>query len=307
MIKYIYKNSFGAGVYQNSAVSSIYEPGSIMKALTVAIGIDTWEIQAYDMYNDGGSVTIDSFTISNVSNRCLGYNSFAHALSFSCNVGMIRIVQRVGKALFYKYLEDFWFNELTGITLKWEIFTRMDPHEKWPMSKLLTSSYGLWVSVTPIQMAAAYSVIANGWVYMKPYIVDKVLFPDGREIKYEPQAQRRVLKPATSQIVSKMLVSGVDTWVAKNGGVEWYSVAGKTGTSQIAYRWSYERWAASTYGSFAWFAPAEDPQFVVIVKLDRPRTSEYGWDTSAYIFSEITKKLLEYYSIPKKKVTEKTE
>lgn len=143
MIKYTYKNSFGAGVYQNPAISSIYEPGSIMKALTVAIGIDTGEIQAYDMYNDGGSVTIDQFTISNVSNRCLGYNSFAHALSFSCNVGMIRIVQKVGKALMYKYLEDFGFNEATGITLKGEIFTRMEPHEKWPTAKLLTTSYGL--------------------------------------------------------------------------------------------------------------------------------------------------------------------
>ena len=304
-IKYTYKNSFGAGVYQNSAISSIYEPWSIMKALTVAIGIDSGEIQAYDMYNDGGSVTIDNFTISNVSNACLGYNSFAHALSYSCNVWMIRIVQRVGKALMYKYLEDFGFNEATGISLKGEIFTRMDPHEKWPTSKLLTTSYGLWISVTPIQMATAYSVIANGGIYMKPYIVDSVLFPDGKKIEYEPQPQRRVLKPVTSQIVTKMLVSGVDSWVAKNGWVPGYSVAGKTGTSQIAYRGSYERGAASTYASFAGFAPAEDPQFVVVVKLDRPRTSEFGWETSAFLFSEITKELLEYYSIPKKSVEPK--
>ena len=304
LVKYVYKNSFWAGVYQNDAISSIYEPGSIMKAITVAIGIDSWEIQAYDMYNDTGSVTIDQFTISNVSNACLWYNSFTHALSYSCNVGMIRIVQRVWKALFHKYLVDLWFDELTGITLKGEIFSKIDPYEKWPTSKLLTSSFGLWVSVTPLQMATAYSIIANGGVYMKPYIVDKIRFPDGKQIDFEPQADRRVFKEVTSQIVTKMLVSWVDSGVAKNWAVEWYSVAGKTGTSQIAYRWSYEQGIGGTYASFAGFAPAEDPQFVVIVKLNRPRTSEYGWETSAFLFSQVTKELLEYYGIPKKKIEE---
>lgn len=304
LIKYIYKNAFGAGAYQNDSISSIYEPWSIMKALTVAIWIDSWEIQAYEMYNDAGKVEIDQFTISNVSSACLWYNSFTHALSYSCNVGMIRIVQRVGKALFYKYLLDFWFDDVTGITLKGEIFSKIDPFEKWPTSKLLTSSYGLWVSVTPLQMASAYSVLANGGVYMKPYIVENITFPDGEELNFKPEAVRRVLKPSTSKTVTKMLVSWVDTGVANNGAVEWYSVAGKTGTSQIAYRGSYETWVASTYASFAWYAPAEDPQFVVVVKLNRPRTSQYGWETSAHLFSEVAKELLDYYNIPKKAVEE---
>lgn len=300
--RYTYKNGVGAWVYQNSAISSIYEPGSIMKALTVAIGIDTGEIQPYSMYQDNGKVTIDQFTISNVSSACLGYNSFTHALSFSCNVGMIRIVQRLGKALFYKYLVDFWFNEPTGITLEGEVSTRIDPYEIWPISKLLTSSYGLWVSVTPIQMAAAYSVLANGGVYMRPYIVDTVRSADGNEVSYEPQYVRRVLKESTSEAITKMLVSWVDTGVANNGAVEWYSIAGKTWTSQIAYRGGYENGPGSTYASFAWYAPAEDPQFVVIVKLDRPKTTQFWWESSAFIFSEITQELLSYYQIPKKEV-----
>jgi cell division protein FtsI/penicillin-binding protein 2 len=99
-----------------------------------------------------------------------------------------------------------------------------------------------------------------------------------------------------------MLVTSVDDGVAKNGGVEWYSIAGKTGTAQIAYKGKYETGVASTNGSFAGFAPAEDPQFVILVKLERPRTSQYGGSTSAYIFSEIASELLEYYSIPKKQL-----
>jgi len=96
-------------VYKNDAISSLYEPGSIMKAITVAVGIDTGEIKAHGMYNDVGKLTIDNFTISNVDDECLGYHSFTHALSFSCNVGMIRVVQRVGKALLHKYFIDFGF------------------------------------------------------------------------------------------------------------------------------------------------------------------------------------------------------
>ena len=298
--KYIYKNNFGAWVYKNDAISSLYEPGSIMKAITVAVGIDTGEIKAHGMYNDVGKLTIDNFTISNVDDECLGYHSFTHALSFSCNVGMIRVVQRVGKALLHKYFIDFGFWEATGITLDGEVFSKIDPYEKWPISKLLTSSYGLWVSVTPIQMAAAYSVIANGGVYMKPYIVDKITFADGKEILYKPQAVRRVLKDATSSTVTEMLIRWVDEWVAKAGAVPGYSVAGKTGTSQIAYKWKYEDGVGSTTASFAGFAPAEDPKFVIVVKLDRPRTNQYGGSTSAFLFSQIAKELLEYYAIPQK-------
>ncbi len=300
--KYIYKNSFGAGVYQNDAISSLYEPGSIMKAITVAVWIDSGEIKPYDMYNDDGKVTIDSFTISNVSKQCLWYNTFVNALNFSCNVWMIRIVQKIGRALLYKYYMDFGFWETTGITLSGEVSNKIEPYERWSQAKLLTSSYGLWVSVTPLQMATAYSVIANGGIYMKPYMIEKIEYADGRVADYEPQAERRILKESTSEQVTSMLIDGVENWVAKTWRIEWFTVAGKTGTSQIAYRGWYEWWAAATNGSFVWYAPAEDPQVVVLVKLERPRSSEYGGSTSAFIFADITREILDYYGIPKKVV-----
>jgi cell division protein FtsI/penicillin-binding protein 2 len=98
-----------------------------------------------------------------------------------------------------------------------------------------------------------------------------------------------------------MLVSSIKYWVAKNWNVEGYTLAWKTWTSQIAKRWWYEKKEASTYASFAWFWPAEDPKFVIIVKLDRPRTSLYWGHTSSKIFKEIAEYLLDYYKIPKKK------
>lgn len=300
LVKYKYKNDFGAQVYKNDAISALYEPGSIMKALTVAIWIDTWEINQYSMYNDKWELTIDNFTIKNVSDKCLWYNSFAHALNYSCNVWMIRIVQRVWKVLLYQYFNDFWFNDVTGINLFWEVYSQIKPWEKWSQAQLLTSSYWLWVSVTPLQMAAAYSVLANGGIYIKPRILNEIRFPDGKMVKYKKEEVRRVIKESTSDIITKMLVSSASEWVALNWNVEWYSVAWKTWTSQIPYKWSYEEWQWSTIWSYAWFWPAEDPQFVIIVKLDRPRTNEYWGSTSSFIFKDIASYLFDYYWIPKK-------
>ncbi len=299
LVKYKYKNDYGPWVYKNDAISSLYEPWSIMKAITVAIWIDSWEINRYDMYNDKWKVSIDEFTIKNVSDKCTWYHTFGHALNYSCNVWMINIYQKVWKVIVYNYLKDFWFWEPTNITLEWEVFSEIMPYEKWSRAKLFTSSYGLWITVTPLQMAVAYSAIVNWWLYLKPKIVKKIRFPDWKEIEYEKEVVRRVIKESTSKIVSSMLVSSINNWVAWNWKVKWYNVWWKTWTSQIAYKWKYEKWEWSTIGSFVWFWPKEEPKFVVVVKLERPRTSNYGWATSAFIFSNIAKYLFDYYGIPK--------
>ncbi len=299
--KYIYKNDFGAWVYQNDAVSSLYEPWSIMKAITVAVWIDAWEIEKNEFYNDSGKVEIDQFTITNVSSACYGYKTFANALSWSCNVWMVRIVERVWKALLYNYFKEFGFWDKTGIALDWEISWKIEEYQKWSRAKLFTASYGLWVSVTPLQMATAYSVLANGGIYLEPNIVKKLTFPDGRIIETKPQEVRRVIWENTSKIITSMLVDWVNTAAAKNGYVPWYATAGKTWTAQIPYKGIYEKWAWATNASFAGYGPAEDPKFVIIVKLERPRANQYGWQTSAYVFSEAAEYLYDHFSIPKKK------
>lgn len=300
LVKYKFKNDFWAQAYKNDVISSLYEPGSIMKSITVAVWLDTWEINPYSMYMDKWFVDIDEFKIKNVSDKCLGYHSFWHALNFSCNVWMIRIVQRVWKVLLHQYLTDFWFWAPTWINLQWETYSELKPWERWSVSNLLTQSYWLGISVTEIQMAAAYSILANGGTYVTPKVIDEIIFPDWKTIKYKTEEQRRVIKKTTSDTISKMLVESNTIWAAKNWYVEWYLTAWKTWTSQIAYRWGYEKWVASTIWSYAWYWPLEDPKFVVIVKLERPRVSEYGWATSSYIFKDIVSYLYDYYGIPKK-------
>lgn len=300
LVKYKYKNDFGAWVYKNDAISWLYEPWSIMKAITVSAGIDTWEIKRYDMYNDTWELKIDTFTIKNVSKECIWYKSFNNALNFSCNVWMIRISQKLGKALFSQYLSDFWFWKASWITLDGEVFYPLQPYQKWSIAQLFTTSYWLWISVTPIQMASAYSVIANGGYYVKPRIVKSIVFSNGNTINYKQEVVSKVLKDTTSKTVTDMLVDGVENWVAKTWWVPWYTLAWKTWTSQIAYKWGYETWVGSTVASYAWFWPAEDPKFVIIVKLERSRVDIYWWTTASKMFAETAKYLFDYYGIPSK-------
>ncbi|NDK19896.1 penicillin-binding protein 2 [Candidatus Gracilibacteria bacterium] len=298
--KYKYKNMFGPGVYEADPVSSLYEPGSVFKAITMAIGIDTGDIKPSDTYNDKGFVTIDQYKISNVSNECIGVHTYSHALDWSCNVGMIDIVQKIGKSLFYKYINDFGFGQKTNITLDGEVFGKIDPYEKWARVKLFTMAFGQGITATVLQMASAYSALANGGVYMQPYIVDSLTLADGTVVKNTPTPLRRVIKEDTSKKIIAMLTEGAKIGFAKKGGVDGYDVAGKTGTSQIAAKGKYEVGEAGhTITSYGGFAPASNPKFVMIVKIERPRSALYSETTSSAVFSNIAKYLFNYYGIPK--------
>jgi cell division protein FtsI/penicillin-binding protein 2 len=128
---------------------------------------------------------------------------------------MISIAQKVGPSLFHKYLEDFGFGAKTQITLDGENYAQLTPAEKWSRAQFFTTSFGQGISATVLQMAAAYSVLANGGVYMEPYIVESITYPDGKKIDTIPTKLRRVIKPETSKTVTAMLVDGVRRGFAK--------------------------------------------------------------------------------------------
>lgn len=227
-------------MYTNDAVGSLYEPGSVFKSITVAIGIDNGDIRPGDFYLDKGSVDIDTFTISNISKNCLGRNTYMNALNWSCNVGLIDIVKKIGAPVFDRYIRDFGFGAKTHVTIDGETFSTLDPVNKWSRTKLFTMSFGQGITATVMQMAAAYSVLANGGVYMRPYLIEKIRLNDGREIVQEPEPLRRVIKESTSKTVAQMLADGAINGFARSGAVPGYKVAGKTGTSQIASKGTYE-------------------------------------------------------------------
>ncbi len=161
-------------------------------------------------------------------------------------------------------------------------------------------SFGQGITATPLQMAAAYSVLANGGVYMEPYIVKSIDLPSGATVENAPKPLRRVISEQTASRVTAMLVEGTRVGFAKKGAVPGYDVAGKTGTSQIAKGGQYEpSEEGRTITSFGGYAPAHAPKFVVMVKLERPRTNLYSETTSSVLFRNVTEYLLGYYRIPR--------
>lgn len=219
--KYKYKNKYGPAVYSNDVVSALYEPGSVFKALTAAIGIDTGEIEPTDTYYDKGYVELDygnyKQRIKNIASQCLGRHTYINAINWSCNVGMIDIIQQVGPALFSKYIQDFGFGTKTNITLDGEQYAQISPYEKWSKTQFFTMSFGQGINVSMLQMAAAYSVLANGGVYMEPYIVESLLYPNGKKVDTIPNPIRRVIKEETSKKVIAMLVDSVKNGFAAKG------------------------------------------------------------------------------------------
>ena len=307
--KYKYKNKYWAGVYTNDIVTALYEPGSVFKALTVAIGLDSGEIEPTDTYFDKGSIELDygggqKGKISNLAHQCAWLHTYIHALDWSCNVGMINIIQKIGPSLFHKYIEDFWLGSKTNITLDGEHFAHINPYEKWSRTQFFTMSFGQGINLTLLQMATAYSVLANGWVYMEPYIVESMSYPDGKRVDTIPTPLRRVIKEESAQKATAMLIDSVRNGFAKKWAVAGYTTTGKTGTSQIPYKWGYENRILGqdlghTVTSYGWYAPATNPKFVLIVAINRPRTDIYSENTSSALWSEIAQYLLEYYKIPK--------
>jgi cell division protein FtsI/penicillin-binding protein 2 len=202
--------------------------------------------------------------------------------------------------LFYEYLKRFWFLDITGITLDGEHTGALDPYEKWSRAKLFTMSFWQGIQVNLLQMASIYSAFANGWILMQPYTVQKRVYPDWDTVVTEPIPIKRVIGETTSQKVTAMLTESGTIWLAKAGSVPGYTMAGKTGTSQIASsKWWFE---AGTNGrtntSYAGFWPSKDPQFVIIIRFDRPRSTQYAEFSSAKTFKQIAAFLLEYYGIP---------
>jgi cell division protein FtsI (penicillin-binding protein 3) len=122
---------------------------------------------------------------------------------------MISIVEKIGRALFSQYINDFGFTSKTNLTMDGEVYAQVSPYEKWPRIQFFNMSFGQGINVTMLQMATAYSVLANGGVYMQPYIIESILYPNGKRIETVPTPLRRVIKEITATQVTAMLVDGV--------------------------------------------------------------------------------------------------
>ncbi len=304
--KYMFANKFGPGVFKNKTVSEVYEPGSAFKPIVMSAALDAKEVEPQTTFIDDGPLKIDDFTIKNSTNQYWGKTTMTQVLEKSLNTGMSWVAKQLGKELMYKYLQAFGFGEYTNLLLEGEAKGRLDYYKQWSKAQLLTQSFGQGIIVTPLQMAVAWSALANGGKLVQPYIVESVIKKD-QTIKTEPQVIRRVISEEASSLISSMLVSSVNNGYAHRAAIPGYLMAGKTGTSQIAgkngkYEVGGNGTTVTSFGGFIAF----NPQFVAIVKLDRPRIGEDTWgeNTAAPAFRDIAEFLINYYNI---QPTEKAE
>jgi len=219
-------------------------------------------------------------------------------LEKSLNTGVIYIEKLVGNKTFADYVERFGFGEKSGIDIPGEVSgnTKNLSNPKITIN-FFTAAFGQGISITPIQLAAGYAAIANNGILMKPQIIDKFRYSDGREEEVEPEEVRQVISRESAEQVSKMLRSVVTNGHGKRADVPGYLVGGKTGTAQIAKSGAKGYEEGINIGSFAGFAPTNDPQFVVLVKIVNPKGVEWAESSAAPTFGKVMKFLLEYYKV----------
>ncbi|KKP40902.1 hypothetical protein A2229_00315 [Candidatus Peregrinibacteria bacterium RIFOXYA2_FULL_33_7] len=306
----MYKNKVGAFVFKNRAVSDIYEPGSVFKVITMASALNDNDVKPETTIFESGPIQVDchtdkltgkevcDFPIRNSQDKYRGRLNMTEVLMYSSNIGISEITQKMGRNLLYSYIKNFGFEEKTDIEFDDENRGQIEYFEKWSQSELITHGFGQGIAVTPIQLISALGALANGGTLMQPHIIDKIVKENGEIIYTEPKVIRQVIKKETSDILTYMMVPVVEKGVAPKAKIATHYIAGKSGTSQTYKNGKAMSGVGTTVASFAGFGPIDDPKFVILVIIDRPRTDEWGSNTAAPLFSEIGSFLYDYYNIP---------
>jgi len=281
--------------YPNPAIAMSYEPGSTFKVLIMAAAINEHLVNADTVCDQcSGPRTISDYTIKTWNDKYYPQSTMTQVIQHSDNVGMVFVSDKLGKEMLVSYIQKFGFGKPTGVDLQEESSPLLRADNDWKQIDLATASFGQGIAVTPLQMVRAVSTIANGGKLMKPYVVKKVLGPEGTT-EILPKAQTNVISPATAAVITEIMVNAVDMGESKWAKPKGYRIAGKTGTAQIPVAGHYDN--EKTIASFVGFAPADDPQFAMLVILREPATSQWGSETAAPLWFDISKDLFDYYGI----------
>ncbi len=289
-------------VYFNPILYCAYEPGSTMKAVTMAAALDQGLITPDTTLQDPGCISFnDAPDVCNWEDLAYGNESMTQVLIHSANVGASHVAHDIlGVNRYYPYLARFGFGQPIGIDGPEEPGYYRVPcghgwspcNKDWTMSDLTRQSFGQSILATPLQMAQAYQAIANGGVMMQPYLVSKV-DKNGQVTLIQPQIKRRVISQQAAQLLISMLTQAGQYGSAKLAQVPGYSIAAKTGTAT-----TQGISADQTEASVAGFLPASNPQFVILVKIDRPQKQIYGSTAAAPLWGQIGQQLMASYNVP---------
>jgi cell division protein FtsI/penicillin-binding protein 2 len=284
--------------FEDPAVSQQYEPGSVFKVLTVAAALDAGLVTPDATYYDQGWIEVGGQVIENASREAYGEQTVADILIKSLNVGTAWLSTQLGTDTFYRYIQAFGIGQPAEVDLAGEVAGQLwlpGNFEYWYDSNLGTNSFGQGLAVTPLQMITAVATVANDGTRLRPHVVAQRVAPDGAVSTCQPVIEAQAITPHTASVLTEMMVRVVEEEV-QQAQVDGYCVAGKTGTAQIPIPGGYDK--EGTIASFVGFGPVPNPELIILVKLDRPKTSSWGSETAARTFQRLAAQLFLVLDVP---------
>lgn len=291
-------NSYGQspiGNFLNTDVQGVYEPGSIMKVVTVAAGIDAGKITPDTTYDDKGYVNVNSAHITNYNYTTEGAygpgTTMTQVIEHSINSGAIWAENATGNDIFLSYLKKFGFGQKTGIDLPGEVVGDMSQlAPKSPQVDWDTAAYGQGIAVTPIGLVSAISAIANGGTLMRPYL----------NAALSPKAIGRAISTSTATQVTQMMVDAVD--LAQVAEINGYAMAGKTGSAYIPNP-KGGGYLNQLTDSYIGFGPVSNPQFIAFIRLNAIPVTSLAAQTIVPAWQQLAQWIINYYNIPPDRTT----
>ena len=291
------------GMWRNRAVADLYEPGSTLKCVTIAAGLNEGFNPHIPVVYCKGREKMAGGSIPCVLHRPFlsghGAADMYRIIQYSCNIGAAHVALRLGPDKLREYEKAFGLLDKTDAGFGCEAVCPKIPEDEWRPIRVANVGFGQGLAVTPLQMACVYSTIANGGVRMRPSIVREIRRSDGTICSpFKPRVAGRAVSRSTADEMTKMMTKCVQEGTGKPAQIEGRSVAGKTGSAQVV-RTNGRGYESGAYvASFMGFVPANRPRLTIVVVVNRPKKSHWGATVAAPVFKEIGEKALWYLKAP---------
>lgn len=276
----------------NRAISYVYEPGSVFKVVTTAAALEDGGFHENDkIFCENGKYKIANNVLTD--HHPHGTLTFTQVVGVSSNIGVVKIAQKLGAGMIYKYGRKLRFGVKTGIDLRGEVSGWLKSPPFWSKTSIGAIPIGYEVTTTALQIVGMMSAVANNGVYMRPFVLKYIKDNQDQVIKaFEPLMVDQVITEETAMRVRDVLVYAVENGTGTKAMIDGVKVAGKTGTARKVVNGRYSE--GKYYGTFAGFAPADRPRVAAVVVVDEPHPSYFGGTVAAPVFKEVIENTLKY-------------
>lgn len=293
-----YFDSSNLSKYANSCTATAYDPGSVFTMITAASAMDAGTTTVATMFDDNGSFLVGGFAVKNHNDMAPGTVSLVDVFRQSMDVEAAKMSVGLGADRYYQFLKQFGFGVKTGIEIAGESAGDLKTvgDGRWHEADLGRNAYGQGISVTSIQMIAAVNVLANQGKLVKPYLVNEIHSSDGAITRTDPTAVKSVIRPETVQSITRLLDDAVNGSPGNRAAVPGYRVAGMSGSAPYPVVGLADPKIVTA--SYVGYLPADDPRYVILVKLDKPQTDDASSQAAAPVFANIAKQVVMITGLP---------